>query len=129
MTEKRKVGTKFVGVLALISIYGFTEIILQSLLDISIIEYSSSVWLIIMSIGFFLAARPKNLYETAKTSISENVFSRIVTLIIGLLALVSGVSSLPQVNIIHPALETIKAVIGVISVIFIILQAWVFDHD
>lgn len=129
MTEKRRVGTKFVGILALISIYGFTEIIFKSLLDISIIEYSNSVWLIVMSIGFFLAARPKSLYKTSKVVISENSFARIVTLIIGLLALISGVASLPQISIIHPALETTKAVVAIISVIFIALQTWVFDHD
>ena len=49
--KKSKVSTKFVSVLAIISIFGFTEILLQNFFNLSIREYSTFAWLIIMGVG------------------------------------------------------------------------------
>jgi len=126
--EKRKVGTTFAGVLAFISIAGFLEIISKGLFNYSFIEYSSSLWLFIMGVGFLISSRPKNLYETTKRQITETAFARLTTLVVGLLAIVSAILTLPQINITHPALGTTSAIISIIAILFIIAQTWILDH-
>jgi hypothetical protein len=128
MEKKRQVGTKFAGVLAFISIYGFLEIILDGTLDYSILEYSNTVWLVIMGVGFLFVARPIKLYRESKNNISENSFSRMVTLIIGLISIIAGILSLPEINIVHQSLKLVKAIVSVIAILFIVLQTWIFEH-
>lgn len=128
MTEKRKVGATFAGVLAFISIVGFLEIISEGLFDYSFMEYSKSLWLFIMGIGFIISARPKNLYQTSKKQITETSFARLTTLVVGFLAIISAILTLPQINITHPALGTTSAIISIIAILFIIAQTWILDH-
>jgi hypothetical protein len=126
--EKRNVGTRFAGVLAFISIYGFVEIILEGLINYSILKYSSTVWLGLMGVGFLLAARPINLYEESKRRFTDNLFSRMVTLIIGVIAIVAGMLSLPQINVEHQILGITKSIISIIAIIFISFKTWIAEN-
>ncbi|MCR4327123.1 MAG: hypothetical protein NUV46_00910 [Nanoarchaeota archaeon] len=126
--EKRKVSTKFAGILALISIVGFIEIILTSFFEISITEYSAFLWLTIMGAGLVLASKPKSLYETSKKKFDEGSFSRLTTFVLGLIAIVSAVLSLPFINITHPILFASMGIISIISIIFIVVQTWFIKH-
>ncbi|MDA3836015.1 MAG: hypothetical protein PF542_00170 [Nanoarchaeota archaeon] len=126
--EKRRVSTKFVGVLAIISIIGFANIISESMANFSISLYFDSIWLFVIGIGFIVVSKPKNLYEGAKKQISDASFSGLTTSIIGALAITAAVLTLPQINVSHTSLDTIKAMISFISIIFIIFQTWVMEH-
>lgn len=125
--QKKKVSTKFAGVLAVISITGFSEIILNSLFNFSIQEYSSFLWLFIMGVGFILTTKPKNLYKKTKEGMTENTFARLTTFVIGCMAIIAGLLSLPFININHPILSATMGVISIISIIFIIIQTWVLN--
>ncbi|SRR6056297_109636 len=122
---KSKVSTKFVSVLAIISIFGFTEILLQNFFNVSIREYSAFAWLMIMGIGFMLVSQPKNLYKTSKKAFNETSFSRLTTFVIGMMAIIAGILSFPLINIQHPILYATMGVISIISIIFIVFQTWV----
>jgi len=126
--EKRKVSTKFAGVLALISIIGFVNIITESLFQYSISKYFDSIWLLIVGVGFILSSHPKNLYEGSKRYFSETSFTRLVALIIGLISISAAILSIPQLNFTHYTLATIKSIISLIAIIFIILQTWFVRH-
>jgi len=123
--EKRKVSTKFAGILALISITGFVEIILTQFFEISIREYSAFFWLIIMGIGFIIISKPKHLYATSKKKFDEESFSRLTTFVIGVMAIIAAILSFPSVNIVHPILSATMGIISIISIIFIIVQTWI----
>ncbi|NCN52071.1 hypothetical protein GW931_03600 [archaeon] len=125
---KRKVSTKFAGVLALISITGFVEIILKSFFNVSLQQYSSFLWLFIMGFGFIIITKPKNLYKKTHEAINENTFTRLTTFVLGCMAIIVGILSLPQVNIEHPILYATMGVISIISIIFIIIQTWVIKE-
>jgi hypothetical protein len=126
--EKPKEATKFAGIMSLISIIGFANIITQSLFEISITPYFNSVLLFLIGIGFMMAARPKNLYEGSKRYFTETSVARLTTFVIGLLSIAASVLTLPEVSLVHPALETIKSIISVIAILFIVFQTWVLER-
>lgn len=129
MTEnhKRKKTVKFSGILAIISIIGFVNIISESLFQYSILKYFDSAWLFLVGIGFFFAARPKNLYEGSKRYFTETSFARLVSMTIGILSIVSAILSIPQINFEHHVLDTTKSIISFIAIIFILFQSWVLE--
>jgi hypothetical protein len=121
---RKKIETRFIGVLAIISIIGFLEIVFSSLFNVNLSEYSSFFWLITMGIGFFVIARPGKLYNKVKESFTELAFYRLITLIIGAFAIIAGFLSLPQFGMEHPVFLAIKGVISIIAIIFIAIQTW-----
>lgn len=123
--QRRKVSTKFTGVLALISIIGFLEIIILSFFEYDLRDYSSFFWLIIMGMGFVIIARPRIFYKKVQESFTELSFYRLTTLVIGALAIIAGFLSLPQFELTHPIFLAIKGVISIIAIIFIVVQTWV----
>jgi len=126
--QKRKVSTRFAGVLAVISITGFLEIILTRFFNVSINNYSAFLWLLIMGIGFILVSQPKSLYKTSKKKFDETSFSRLTTLVLGVIAIVAAILSLPFVNINHPILSASMGIISIIAIIFIIVQTWIIKE-
>ena len=126
--EKRKVSTHFAAILALISIFGFLNIVLESFLDISISNYFDSMLLLMVGIGFLMAAKPRDLYENVKKQFTETSLSRLTTLVIGIIAIVSAILTLPQIDVAHDSLAMVKSIIAIIAIIFIFLQTWVLDH-
>jgi len=123
--QKRKVSTRFAGVLAVISITGFLEIILTRFFNVSINKYSAFLWLIIMGFGFIIVSKPKSLYKTSKKKFDEASFSRLTTFVLGVIAIVAAILSLPFVNINHPILSASMGIISIIAIIFIIVQTWI----
>ena len=121
---RKKTESKFISVLAIISIIGFLEIVLMSFFNLSISEYASFFWLVTMGVGFFVIARPGKFYNKVKESFTELAFYRLITLIIGAFAIIAGFLSLPQFELNHPVFLAIKGVISIIAIIFIAIQTW-----
>ncbi|PJE81751.1 hypothetical protein COU58_00800 [Candidatus Pacearchaeota archaeon CG10_big_fil_rev_8_21_14_0_10_32_42] len=126
--DKRRVSPKFAGILAVISIVGFSEIVLRNFFEISIQEYSSFLWFMIMGIGFLIISKPRVLYQTSKKHFDEGSFSRLTTFVVGIIAIIAGVLSLPFVDINHPILFASMGIISIISIIFIIVQTWIIRN-
>ena len=126
--SRRKVSTRFAGVLAIISITGFVEIILTRFFNISISEYSAFLWLMIMGIGFILVSRPKSLYISSQRRFDEGSFSRLTTLVLGAIAIVAAILSLPFIDVNHPILSASMGIISIIAIIFIIVQTWIIKE-
>lgn len=123
--NKRKISLKFASILAIVSIIGFLDIILDSFFELSFQNYMSFLWLVIMGIGFILISKPKRL-PNFKT---EEPVSDITALVIGILAIIAGILSLPFLNIINPVFLAIKGVISLIAIIFIALETWVIQNN
>lgn len=126
--EKRKVSTKFAGILAIISIIGFSNIISETFFSFSVNPYYDSILLFLIALGFILASRPKNLYEGSKRYFTENSFTRLITFILGLISLVAAGLTIPQLNFTHHMLDMVKVIIAVIAIIFIAVQTWIVEH-
>ena len=122
---KREISFKFASILAIVSIIGFIEIMIFSFLGFSIDTYMDFLWLSIMGVGFILASQPKKLPE--KKSDNESV-ADITALVIGAIAIIAGLLSLPFIGIDHPVFSATKGVISVICIIFIVLETWVMKN-
>ena len=130
VTKKKisRVSSHFVYILAIVSIIGFLGIIVDSILEINIDAYVSFLWLIVMGIGFIMISKPRELYEGTKTGFDETKVSKLTAFIIGILAIIAGVLSIPQINIQHSVFLAIKGVVSIISIIFIVIQTWIIQN-
>lgn len=126
--HKKRVSTKFKGVLALISIIGFIEILLRSFFNVSITDYSSFLWLMTMGIGLILITNPKIFLKRAKRNFNEASFSMLTTFVLGCMAIVAAILSFPLVNLEHPILSATMGIVSIISILFIIFQTWVIKE-
>ena len=120
-----RVTKSFINVLAIISILGFIGIVSSTLFNYNIEGYIESLWLMFMGIGFLHEAHPIKLMIRIRSEFKEQNFTALTTLTVGTMAFVAGILTLPQVGIINPALESIKGVISIIAIVFIIVQTWV----
>jgi hypothetical protein len=123
--KETKVSRAFVNILAIISILGFLSIISYSLFGRNIDQYVEAFWLGILGFGFIVESSPVDLMGRLKNKLGERNFTAMTTLIVGLLALIAGVLSLPQINIQNPAFLAVKGVMSIIAVVFIIIQTWI----
>jgi cation transport ATPase len=125
---KPKVSTKFSSVLAIISIIGFLEIILKSFFSLSISDYSSFFFLMTMGIGLLVITRPKKMFKKAKKDFNETSFTMLTTFVLGCMTIIAAILSFPLINLEHPILSATLGIISVISIIFIVFQAWVIKE-
>lgn len=120
-----KISSSFVTVLAIISILGFVGIISFTLFGKDIEGYIEASWLMIMGLGFMAESSPINLYQSIQNKMTNRDFSSLTTFIVGVLAALAGLLSLPGIGIESQAFEAIKGVIAIIAIIFIIIQTWI----
>jgi len=122
--EKRRISIGFASILAIVSIVGFLDITLTSFFEFSFQNYMSFFWLCLMGVGFIIIAKPKSLIQQKK----EDSVTDITALVVGTLAIIAGVLSLPFLAISHPVFFAIKGVISIIAIIFIALETWVVKN-
>jgi hypothetical protein len=122
-TEK-KVSKSFINVLATLSILGFLSIISYTIFGKNIEIYIETLWLGIMGLGFIIESKPIALFKRIKNRLGERNFTAMTTFIVGALALIAGILSLPQINIQSPGFLAIKGIVSTIAIIFIIIQTW-----
>jgi len=126
--EKVKRKFSFPKVLAIISIVGFLEIVLDSMFGIIVREYMGSLWLGIMGLGFMAIVKPRSLFAQAKERLTPTIFSRLTTFVVGAIAILAGILAVPQLGIMNPALLAVKGIISIISIFFIIIETWVIKE-
>ena len=123
--RETNISKAFVGILAIISILGFTSIVSYSFFNINTQAYIETLWLIILGLGFIIEASPVKLFHRIRNRLEERNFTATTTLIIGILAVISGTLSVPQIDIQNPAFLAIKGIISMIAIIFIVIQTWI----
>jgi putative Mn2+ efflux pump MntP len=122
--KKQRISLRFASILAIVSIIGFCEIILNSFFNLSFQEYISFLWLTLLGIGFILESKPKSLH---KRKSNESV-TNITSLVVGGMAIIAGILSIPQIGINHPVFFATKGVISLIAIIFIAIETWVVKN-
>jgi len=121
---KRRIAIGFASILAIVSIIGFLDIVLDSFFEFSFQNYMSFLWLCLMGVGFIIISKPRKLFQDKK----EDSVTDITALVIGSLAIIAGILSLPFLAITHPVFFAIKGVISIIAIIFIALETWVVKN-
>lgn len=121
-----RVSQKFVTALAVVSILGFLEIVLMSFFNFDAAKYTESFLMLIIGIGLILEAKVKKL-KSLKRGITSSNFTHLTTVIIGGIAILSGIFSFPIIQITNPSFLAIKGIISVIAIVVIVIQTWVID--
>ncbi len=125
INKEKKISLSFATILAIVSIIGFFDIMNSSFFDFSIGGYQDVLWLIILGIGFILESKPKSFSKKKK----ETPVTNLSSLVIGFIAIIAGILSMPFIGIDHPVFLAVKGVISVIAIIFIIFQTWVVKEQ
>lgn len=121
---KVRVSQKFVYILAFVSIIGLLGIVIKTIFVYNVDFYVESLWMLIIGLGLVIEARIKKLKSLSHGLTSSNV-TYLTTIIIGLLAILTGIFSFPQVRVETPAFLAIKGIIGLIAIVFIVIQTWI----
>lgn len=121
--RKKRVPRRFVIVLSIVSILGFAGIASRTLFDLDISSYVEVAWIWALGIGILLEADLKSLKNIRRTGLNSGKFNNLVAAVIGFLALITGLLSLPQINWLTSGLEAIKGVISLVAIIFIMVES------
>lgn len=123
--ETRTISEPFVNILAILSIASFASIISEAIFNFNVYAYTETLWLTILGIGFIIESSPIQLFHSIRHRLGERNFTATTTLIIGLLAIIAGILSLPQIALQNQTFLAIKGIMSIIAIIFIIVQTWV----
>jgi hypothetical protein len=122
--KKTQISTVFLSALSILSILGFVGIISDSLFDFNLNPYLEAALMVIIGIALILEAQISKLRTIASGLTHEN-FSRLVTVIIGAIAIFAGIFSFPRIEFTNPAFVAIKGILAVIAIVIIVIQSWV----
>lgn len=114
---------KLLHVLAIISILGYTGIIIESIFNFSVSKYIESIMIILLGLGIIYQTNFRTL-KTIFRGFNSNNFPQLTTEIIGLIAIVTGLLSIPYFNITNPTFLSIKGILSIIAVVVIFIQTW-----
>lgn len=118
-------SSTFVIALSIFSIVGFIAIILSSFFEVDISDYIDSLLLLVMGIALVVEGRIKQLTVNIRKDLSSNDFAHIVTAVIGVMAIIAGIFSIPQIRIEHHVFLAVKGILSVIAIIVIVVETWV----
>lgn len=119
------ISKPFINILAILSILGFVSIISYTLFNKDITLYIETLWLTILGLGFIIEANPIRLFHSIHHRLGEKNFTATTTFIIGMIAVIAGVLSLPQINIQNHAFLAVKGIMSIVAIIFIVIQTWI----
>jgi len=125
---KDKTRTGFDIALTFYSLFGFLAIILLWISSLDISLWAVTVLMISSGIAFMYEGQVQNLRRMfADGRISGNEFSNLITIIIGALAIIVGILSIPLFELSYVTLDIFTGIIALIAFIVIIIQTWVVN--
>ncbi|MBU0906946.1 MAG: hypothetical protein KKE05_02190, partial [Nanoarchaeota archaeon] len=65
--------------------------------------------------------------RSIKYGLNSGNFTHLTTAIIGAIAIVAGIFSLPPLRVEAPGFLAVKGIISIIAIIVIVIQTWVID--
>lgn len=125
--KKTKASHKFVIALALVSIIGFAGIVSSTLFNFNLSFYVEALLMVIIGIGFIIEGEVTKLGRIKHEGLSPKNFTKLTTVIIGVLAIFTGVFSFPAIRIEASGFLAVKGIIAVIAIIIIVIQTWITE--
>jgi len=120
---------KFIFFLILIDLTGFASIASDNLFGENLLAYSEFAWIILFSLGMIMISDVKKIAKIRYKGFKSDNFASLVTFIIGVMAFIVSIFSLPQINLTSPILSSIKGIIALIAIIYVIFEAWVIKEQ
>lgn len=114
---------KFLFFLIMIDLTWFASVALDNLFGMTLQDYGEFAWILLFSLGMIIISDVKKLLNIDKKGITSENFSSLVTFVIGAMALTVAILSLPQFNIVSPTMNSIKGIIALIAIVYVILEA------
>ena len=127
--KKSKASRNFVIALSVVSIIGFLSIITESFFSFSIGEYIETLWLFALGMGLILETSISELKKIKRRGLTSEMLGKITMMIVGIIAMIAAILSLPQINIQSPTFLAIKGIISILAIIFIIIQTWISKKE
>ena len=127
--RRPKASRNFIIALSIVSIIGFLNIITQSLFNFSFGNYIESLWLITLGTALILETSIKELKRIKKQGLTPNMLGKVTMVVVGAIAIIAAILSIPQINIEHPTFLAVKGIVSILAVIFIIIQTWVSEKE
>lgn len=122
--QEFKAFQRFVMLLSVISIIGFAGVVSETLFNFMINDYIEALWMLILGVGIILEVRIQRLKSIYMRGLSRDNFTYVITIIIGLFAIVAGIFSVPAIRINNPSFIAIKGIIAIIAIAIIMIQTW-----
>lgn len=124
-SKSARASRNFVIALSVVSIIGFLSIMIESLFYVDVSGYIDTLWLITLGLGLVLETTLKELRAVKRRGLTPEYLGKITMIIVGSLAIIAGILSLPQLNVHNASFLAVKGIISILAIIFIILQTWV----
>jgi hypothetical protein len=124
--RKVKLTHKFVTALSIVSILGFLGIVSESLFELDLSGYVEAGLMLVIGIGMMLEANLEKI-KTIKEGLNSSNFTHLTTIVIGAIAILAGIFSLPPIRVETAGFLAIKGIMSIIAIIVIAIQTWVMD--
>jgi len=124
---KTKASHKFIMILAVISIISFLGIVSSTLFDFSLGFYIEALWMLVIGIGFLIEGQIHRLKNIRTEGLTPRNFTNITTVVIGVIAIVTGIFSLPQIRIENSGFLAVKGIASLVAIVIIIIQTWIVE--
>ena len=127
--KKSKVSRNFIIALSIVSIIGFLSIITKSLFNFSFDAYIESLWLVTLGTALILETSMNELKRIKRQGLTPDMLGKVTMVVVGILAVIAAILSLPQIGIKSPTFLAIKGIVSILAVIFIIIQTWISKRE
>ncbi len=126
VSGKIKLSHRFVTALSIVSILGFLGIVSDTLFSYDLGGYVEAGLMFIIGIGMVLEAKLEKI-KTIRWGLTSSNFTHLTTVVIGVIAILAGIFSLPPIRIETVGFLAIKGIMSIIAIIVIIIQTWIID--
>lgn len=127
--KKRRTSRNFVIALSVVSMIGFLSIVFESLFYLDVSGYIDTLWLVVLGLGLILETTLKELKSVKRRGLTSEYLGKITMIVVGSIAIIAGILSLPQINVQNASFLAVKGIISILAIIFIILQTWVIKRE
>ncbi len=127
--RKSRASRTFIIALSLVSVIGFLNIMTESLFEFTFTEYIDSLWLFVLGGGLILETSLAELKRIKTNGLSSEMLGKITMMVVGALAIIAAILSLPQIYSQSPTFFAVKGIISILAIIFIILQTWISKKE
>lgn len=121
-----KLTHRFITALSIVSILGFLGIVSETLFDFSIAGYVEAGLMLVIGAGMVMEANLKKI-KAIRCGLNSERFTHLTTAIIGVIAILAGIFSLPPIRVEAAGFLAVKGIMSIIAIIVIIIQTWVID--
>lgn len=128
-SPKSRASRKFVIALSVVSIIGFFSIMSESLFNFSIGDYIETLWMLALGLGLVLETSLIELRKIKRRGLSSEMLGKITMVIVGTMAIVAAILSLPQIDYQHATFLAVKGIISILAIVFIIIQTWISKRE